>query len=133
MDSHGLLPLLCILRNNCTKAVVPLLTKFSKHQSTRLNHASKLYMERRHCISDTIVKESALKKYFTFVYVYAVSLLLIQSAPSSRYAVKLFHRHPSITASKIYIYHSCKLLGPRSISISRLYVLALSAFTKCGL
>ena len=63
MDSHGLLPLLCILRYNYTKAAVSLLGKFSKH---RITSSNKLYMKRWHCIFNTIVKESALKRSFIF-------------------------------------------------------------------
>ena len=70
MDTHGLLSLLCILRNNCTKAAVPLLSKFSKQHSTRFNHASKLYMKRWYCIFKTIVKENALTRYCVFHFLY---------------------------------------------------------------
>ena len=72
---------LWILRtNNYTKAAVPMLSKFSKHRSTS---SSKLLMKRWHVIFNTIVKESALKRHF--IYVYAISLLLlIQSVHSIR-------------------------------------------------
>ena len=43
-----------LLRNNYTKAAVPMLSKFSKHRSTS---SSKLFMKRWHCIFNTIVKK----------------------------------------------------------------------------
>ena len=105
MDSHGLMPLLCILRNNCTKAALSLLSKFSNHHSTRLNHASKLFMERWHCIFNTIVKESALKRHFIFHFCICLVRNIVADFDTicAFQSVKLFRRHPSLKANKIYL------------------------------
>ena len=77
---------LCILRNNFTKAAVPLLSKFSKHRS---NSSNKLCMKRWHCIVSSIQLSRKIHwkdiLFSTFVYIYVISLLLlIQSMRSSR-------------------------------------------------
>ena len=84
-------------------AVVQLLSKFSKHRSNSLN---KLCMKRWHCVFNTIVKESALKKHFIFHF--CIYLRNFVAAFDTIYAfqslVKLYHRRPSLKANKIYLF-----------------------------
>ena len=97
---------LCILRNNYTKAAVPLLSLFSKHRSNSLN---KLCMKRWHCIFNTIVKEIDLERHFIFhscIYLrnfrccfwYNLCVPVVSESVPPR-PIK-------------YIYLSCKLLVP---------------------
>ena len=102
MDSHSLLSLLCILRNNCTKAAVPLLSKFSKQHSTRLIHASKLYKKRWHCIFKTIVKlkENAVTRNCDFHFLYICNFVAaFDTICSFQSSVKMFQRQ----SNKIYL------------------------------
>ena len=107
MDSHGLLPLLCIFRIIYTKAAVSLLSKFSKHRSTS---SIKLYMKRWHCNFNTIAKESALR---SFIFHFCICLRNFFSAFDTicmfQSSVKLFHRQRPIKCIK---YLSCKFLVP---------------------
>ena len=77
MDSHGLLPLL-----------------------------GKLYMKRWHCIFNTIVKESALKRHFIFHFCICLCknfVAAFDTICAFQSSVKLFHRHLSLKANKIYV------------------------------
>ena len=109
MDSHGPLPLLCILYNTYTKATVSSLRNISKHRSTTSN---KLYMKRLHCIFNATVKESALKRHFIFHFCICLRnfVAAFDTICAFQSSVKVFHWHPSWKAYKIYVYLSCKLL-----------------------
>lgn len=89
-----------------------MLSKFSKYYNTS---SSKLFMKRRHCIFNTIVKESALKKHFIFHFCICLRSFVaaFDTICAFQSSVKLYHRHPSLKANKIlYIYLSCKLRVP---------------------